>query len=145
MLKLNRHLRDLPNHLNPVNNLAKNNMFSIEVGTGSQSDKKLAPVGIPSAVGHAQQPGAGVSPLEVLICESRTVDRVPSGAVSVRDIAALDHKIVNYSVECGISVAELLRGGLEPYVSVLACAESSEVFGSFWGDVSEQLKDHSPG
>ncbi len=89
--------------------------------------------------------------LEVLICvyalllhcqtidlvtrtsELLAVDRLATGAVALREVAALEHEARDDAVERRACVAE----------AVLACAELAEVLRGLGDDIVEELEDNA--
>ena len=64
-------------------------MFAIEPVGLDSAQKELWAVCVGASVGHGQDSRASVLELEVLISELFTVDRLPAGAVSTGEVAAL--------------------------------------------------------
>jgi len=53
----------------PLDDLAEDDMLAVKVGGSFESDEESRSVGVWPLVGHAEQAGARVRVLEVLICE----------------------------------------------------------------------------
>jgi hypothetical protein len=60
--------------------------------------------------------------LEVLIGEFVAVNRLSASAISVGEVAALDHELLDDTVECGALISE----------SLLAGGKSTEVLRRLW-------------
>ena len=93
--------------------------------------KELRAVGVRAGVGHAQDAGAGVLELEVLVGELGAVDRLAAGAVVVGEIAPLAHEVGDDAVEASCLEAETLFAG----------AEGAEVLGRLGHDVGAEFDD----
>ena len=81
------------NYIFPLNNLAKNNMFSIEPWTWSKSNKELGPVCIFPRIGHRKQIWFFVGYFKVLVSELLSVNRYPTSAISFSEVSSLSHKV----------------------------------------------------
>lgn len=105
-------------------------MLAVQGGVGPKGNEELRVVGVGSLVGHTQQKGLIVLQLEVLVLESRAVDGLAPCPIMVNEISSLSHEAFDDSMEDGALVAEAfgVRGKL------------SEVVGSFWDYLIEQLK-----
>ena len=82
-----------------------------------------------------------MSPCETLINKSATIDREPALASWIRDIPALKHKPVDYSVELCVHV---MKTHVVSF-AVLTGTESSKILGSSRSQVIEELEDDSSG
>lgn len=80
-------------------------MASIKPAGLLDRDEELRPVGIFSSIGHRQPSGSVVLQLEVLIGEFFPVDGFAPGAVSLGEVASLDHEIFNDTVEFASHIA----------------------------------------
>jgi len=125
-----------------IENLAKDGVLSVEMGSGFKGDEELRAVGVGARVGHAQQVLLGVLGLKVFVIELAAVDRLSTGAVSDGKVTTLGHEAWDDTMEGGALVGKLLAG---PAYALLASAESAEVFGGLWDDVAVQLKDDAAG
>ena len=111
-------------------------MLVIQKRRRHRRDEELRAIGIPARIGHTQQPRGIVLQREILIRELlRPVDGGAAGAVAVEEITALDHKVLDDTVEFGALVA--LRPPLR--VLGLARAELAEVLGGARRDVCEEF------
>ena len=116
-------------------------MLAVEVPRGRQQNKKLRPVRVRPAVGHAQQTSSIVAHLTRFIRKLAARPTLAARAVSPRKVAALGHEVGNDAVErCG-SVASLSLGEGGLGIAALARAEHPKVLGRFWDLVGEQLYD----
>lgn len=87
-------LPHLLHHVHAVSHPAKSHVFEVQVLGRFQRDEELGVVGVASAVGHRQDPGAGVSDVKVLILKLAAVDGLASRTVTVGDVTALRRKCV---------------------------------------------------
>ena len=142
VLLVDGHLRDFLDDFHPVDHLPENHMFAVEMRAGLERDEELRGVGVPAAVGHREQSGAGVRPGKALVDEGAAVDGEAALAARVGNVSALDHKPVDDAVKLGVQVVQL-RVVLR--LAVLTSAEPSEVLGSFGSEVVEQLEDDPAG
>lgn len=51
--------------------------------------------------------------LEVLVCELVAVDGFPASTIAIREVAALNHELLDDTVECGAFVAKALLAGCQ--------------------------------
>lgn len=115
-------------------------MFAIKKRALGTSDEKLTSVRVLATVRHRQQPGRVVFEREILVRKrTRAVDADHAGAVAVHKISALDHEILDDSVEN----RALVSGRYSAVPPVLAGAELSEVLRSFGTNILEQFENHS--
>lgn len=127
---------DLPHHIQPINHLPKNHMLIIQERSRHRRKKELASIRIGPRVGHGQQSRLVVLEREVLVCEfGRAVDVCGACAVTVEEVAALDHEVFDYAVEFAAFVAL----GSATGVFGFAGAELAEVFCCSWCYVGEEL------
>lgn len=90
---------NLVHNLVALENLAEDNVTSIEPASDDCGDEELGAVGVFSGVGHAEQSFAGVLELEVLIWELVAIDRFAACAISGREVSSLDHEGLDDTVE----------------------------------------------
>lgn len=86
---------------------------------------------------HRQDSGSGMLLLEVLVVKLLAMNRFSAGAVSLRKIAALDHKLGDDAMKFGSFKVQLLARF--PF-SFLAGAQSAEVFRCLRHDVVVELQ-----
>lgn len=114
-------------------------MFAVQEVTFSARDKKLAAIGVLAAIRHRQQARGVMFQSEVLIRERSTaIDTQHPGTVTIDEVAALYHEILDYSVENGTFEAQWYA-----ILSVFPGAKLPEVLRCFRADVLEQLEDHA--
>jgi hypothetical protein len=113
---------DVSDNIHAFANLAKNDVFSVQPRSNSGRNKKLATVGVWSAVGHGQQTWSNVLSDEVLVGKFLAVNRFSAGSVLSGEVTALAHKSWNYSMEWTAFVAHAFFAG----------AKRSEVFYGLW-------------
>ena len=74
--------------------------------------------------------------LEILVCKrAGPVDSRRSGPVTVDEVAALKHEVLDYSVK----PASLVALWSAEVILCLASAELSEILGCFWSDIVEEF------
>ena len=76
--------------------------------------------------------------VEILVCETFTIDRNAARPVPLENVAALDHKFFNNAVERCFEVAGRLRTSQK-----LSGAHPSKVLGGFWRFVTKELHLYS--
>merc|ERR1719229_1003556 len=77
------------NYIHTFGDLAKNDVFTVQPRSNSGGDKKLATVGVWSAVGHGQETWSDVFSDEVFVGEFFTIDGFSAGSVLSSEIASL--------------------------------------------------------
>ena len=90
-------------------------------------------VGDRAGVGHTEQSLLGVLQLEVLIIKLGSIDGLSTCSISLGEVSALDHEVLDHTVERRVLVAEAL----------FACAESAEVLCCLWRSLSIQSHHNS--
>lgn len=105
------------NHVHPVNDLAKYNMFVVQKWGCSGSDKKLTTIGVwarvlirsISLIGssgcrndsdgtycHAKKTRSIMLEREIFVCKfGGAVDSTAPRAIAINEVATLDHKVFN--------------------------------------------------
>ena len=99
----------LPHHVHALENAAEHDVFAIEPTRNHGGDEELTAVGIGARVGHGKQARDRVLDPEVLIGERLAVDGIAAGAVAFSEVAALQHELLNDSMEGGAFVALTFR------------------------------------
>jgi len=122
---------DLVDNFVSLEDFAKNDVSSVEPARGGGADEELGSVGIWTSVGHAEKALLGVLQLEVLIWEFFTIDGLATGAVVLGEVTALDHEVLDDTVEDRALISKAL----------LASSQSSEVLGRL-GDSLAIETDH---
>lgn len=139
IVRSSRNILHFPHDEKAVDNSAKDNVFAVQEVTLGARDEKLTTVGVLAAVGHGQEARRVMLQSEVFIRERSTaVDAQYPGAVAVDEVAALYHKVLDYSVED--STFEPQRHTVPP---VFPGAELPKVLRRFRTDILEQLEDHA--
>lgn len=75
-----------------LNDLAENDVLTVQPVGGSEGDEELRAVGVGTSVGHGEKVGLGVSADEGLILELGTVDGFATSTVSGSEVATLQKK-----------------------------------------------------
>ena len=77
---------------------------------------------------------------EILIIEFGTIDRLSSSSIMICEISTLDHEIRDDSVE---STSFIVQRFTVLSYAIFPCAESSEVFYSFWNHFTVKSEDNT--
>ncbi len=107
-------------------------MLAVQVGGVDGGNEELRSVGVGASIGHGQQADAIVLQDEVLVGELGAVDALATTAITRSEVAALQHKLGDDTVERTTLVVKGLAGLAS---SLLASAKSSEVLGSLGDNV----------
>ncbi|KAH3659989.1 hypothetical protein OGAPHI_007194 [Ogataea philodendri] len=113
-----------------LDNLAENNVGTVQPWTWDRGNEELRSVGVWTGIGHGQQTRLGVLLLEALVGKPLAVDRPAAVPVEVGDVSTLQHEARNHSVENGVLVSKALLAG----------TQCSEVLGGLWNDLVVQVK-----
>jgi len=127
-------------NIKTTQNLAKDNVPTIEPASLDSTDKELGTVSVRTSVRHGEHTRAGVLELEVLIGELSAVDRLSATAIAVGEIAALDHEAGDDAVEDATLVVERLAGRSLP---LLARAKRPEILHCLRGGFAVQSDHHA--
>jgi len=122
---------NLLDDLHALYDLSKDDMLSIKPRSLGSTNEKLGTVGIGSSIGHAEDTGASVLELEVLVLELVAVDGLASSAVVVGEVSALAHEVGDDAVEGRALVPESLLSG----------AEGAEILSGLRHHIGPQLHD----
>lgn len=76
-----------------INDLAENDVLTIEPGAWHKGQEELGAVGVWSSVSHRQHVGLSVFKGETLISELGAVDGLAAGTVASGEVAALGHEV----------------------------------------------------
>ena len=74
-----------------INDVSKNDVFSVEPGRFRSAEEKLRSVSVWARVRHRKRSRAHVVQLEVFVGKGAPVNRLAARSVSVREIAALEN------------------------------------------------------
>ncbi len=118
------------------NDLAKDDVTTVEVRSGNRGDEELGAVGVGAGVGHGKQVGAGVAELEVFIGELVAVDGNTATAVEVGEVTSLNHKVLDDAVEIRTLVVEREA----TCHALLTSAKSTEVGSSLGHNLIKELR-----
>lgn len=100
------NILDLMDNFHALEDLTEDNMFSIQPRGDNSSNEKLRTVGILSSIGHRQETRTSVFEFKVLIGEAITIDGFSASTVTTGEVAALDHEVLDDTVELGTLVAK---------------------------------------
>lgn len=116
-----------------LKDFAEDDVATVKPWGRNGGDEELRTVGILAGVCHAQKALPSVPKLEVLILELRSVDRLSSSPVTLREITTLNHEVLDNAVEVGAFVA----------VALIASSQYSEILRCLGNSLSVQSK-HNP-
>jgi len=102
---------------------AKHSVTAVQMRGRDGGDEELRAVRVGASVGHGEETFTSMLQLKVLGGELLAVNRFTAGAIAVGEIAALEHKILDDTMETRSLVAEAL----------LASAEGAEVLSGLRG------------
>mmetsp|Transcript_47837 Transcript_47837/g.97364 ORF Transcript_47837/g.97364 Transcript_47837/m.97364 type:complete len:206 (+) Transcript_47837:82-699(+) len=128
---------DLLDNVHAVLDLTKHNVLAVQPARHDSGDEKLRAVGVGTSVGHGQQARAGVLHLEVLVGKLHAVDGLATSAVEVGEVTALEHEVIDDTVEDGALVGQRLAARTN---TLLAGAQAAEVLGGLGHNVAVQLE-----
>jgi len=101
------------------NDLAKDDVLSIEPAGDGGGDEELGAIGVWSRIGHGQKEWAVVLQLEVLVGELLSVDGATASAIVAREVTALEHEVGNDTVESAVLVVLSIGCALADFGKVL--------------------------
>ena len=97
-------LLDGIDNIESINDLAKDDMFAVQMRGVLESDEELRSVGVWSRVGHGKKIRLAMVKTEALILEFLSVDALATSAVSLLVVATLEHESWDDSVDGGAPV-----------------------------------------
>ena len=125
---------NLLHNIHALDDIAEDNVPSIEPRCFHSGDEELRAVGVGASVGHGEDTGASVLQDEVLVGEFLAINGFATSAIVVCEVTSLEHEVGDHTVEGGALVTEAL----------LACTQRAEVFTGLGGDIRSQLNNDSP-
>jgi hypothetical protein len=119
---------DLADHIHSLQHLTEDDMAAIQPRGHDGGDEELATIGVLARVGHAwrgsvlgwvagggeghtEKAGAAMLELEVLVGELGAVDGLATSAISTREVATLDHEVLDDTVESRALITKALLTG----------------------------------
>lgn len=113
-------------NVHTLKNMSKDDVSVIEPRSLDSANEELASVGVTASVSHGEHTGTSVFQLEVLVRELATIDGLAAGTVALGKVTALNHKVLDNSVErrALIAVAKVLA------IRVLTSSKGAEVLDS---------------
>ena len=87
------HISEGLNDVVSLDDLAENDVLSVEPTGLGKENKELGAVGVLAVVGHGYPAGATVGQDEVLIVKALSVDALASCAISYCDVSHLQHEV----------------------------------------------------
>ena len=121
--------------------MTEHHVDPVQVWSRLSGQEELRAVGVLPAVGHRQQERPVVLQVKVFIVEGAAVNGLSAGAISCREVAALDHEVADHPVQLDTLVVQRFLRLLAE--TLLSRAESSEVLCSARTYVAEEFKDNS--
>ena len=121
---------DLLDKLLALDNFAKDHVCAVEPGCLDGSNEELGAVGVLSGIGHRQEERLVMFPAKVLVLKLLPVNRFPACSIMASEIATLEHKLWDYSMKAGASIAE----------PILTGAKFTEVASGFGNDIVVELE-----
>jgi len=80
-------------------NLAENHVLSVQPRRLARANEKLRPVAVGPRVRHGEGAHAVVQNVEVFVGKLGAVDRHAAGAVAAREVTALAHEALAYTIQ----------------------------------------------
>jgi hypothetical protein len=93
------HILDFANDALAVDDLTKNHVLAVEVGSRNGGNKELTAIGAGAGVGHGKQERTVMLEVEVLVGELFTVDGLAAGTVERGKVTTLNHELLDNAVE----------------------------------------------
>jgi len=109
------------------NDLAEDDVLSIEPAGHGGGDEELGAVGVWSSIGHGQKEWAVVLQLEVLVGELLSVDGATASAIVAGEVTALEHEVGNDTVESAVLVVLSIGCALADFGKVLGSLGDSVI------------------
>jgi len=111
---------------------AKYHVLAVKPLRLRRAQEKLGSISIGSRIGHGENAWSGMLQGEVFVLEFHSVNGFTSSSVSCSEVTSLAHKVGDHAME---------RATLESK-SLLARAESSEIFNSLGDNVTAKIHDN---
>ncbi len=128
-----------------INESSEDDVLAIKKRSSGCTDKELGAVGVGASVGHGEATEAGVLSslaLEGLIGKRGTINGLTTSTISIREVPALAHKVVDDAMKHSTFVVKGLAGLSD---ALLASAEGAEVLSGLGDGIVVQLEDHAAG
>jgi hypothetical protein len=131
---------NLGQEFSTFNDSTEDGVLAIEPRAGDEGNEELRSVGVGTSIGHGQKTTDSVLNEEVFVSELSTIDGFTTSTVTDSEITTLSHESRDDSVENAVLEVE----GLAALTgSLFTSAESSEVFSTLGGLVSEKFENKS--
>jgi len=119
---------DLLHNVHTINYFAKDNVLAIEPVSANGSNEKLRAIRVLAGVSHRKIARCAVLDLKVLVLEASAIDALATSAITVSEIASLDHEVGNDTMKLGSLVA----------LALWLCGQLSKVLNSSWHGISKK-------
>jgi hypothetical protein len=130
------------NNVHAFQNLAEDDMLTVQPGALNGSDEELRTVGVSASIGHGKQTRNAVLQIEVLVGELLSIDGLTAHSVSHGDISSLEHKFRDDTVERRAFVVQRFSSLAN---ALLTSAKRSEVLSSLGSLIGKELKGDATG
>lgn len=126
-----------------LHDVAKHDVLVVEVrrAVGRSDNVKLRAVGIGTRIRHGERASLGVLVHKALVVKATAIDRLATSAVTLGEIAALNHEIANDSMK--FATLEVQRHAGHFRVATLAGAKRTKIFHCFRNIIGIQFKHNS--
>jgi len=122
---------NLLHDVHSLDDSSEHDVTVVQPGRLDSGDEELRSVCVGASVRHRHDARPGVLQGEILVLEFVAIDGFSSGAVVIREIAALTHEVGDNAMECRALVA----------VTLLAGAQRTEVLARFRNYIGTKLDD----
>ena len=123
-----------------ANDFPEHHMFSVEPRSSSMQTEELARICGRAAVSHRQYARPRVLEREILVGKLVAIDRLSTCSISSSDVSTLSHKLSDNTMERRSFIMKRFSSLLA--YALFSCAQSSEIFSSFWNIILIQLEHH---
>mmetsp|Transcript_66570 Transcript_66570/g.177303 ORF Transcript_66570/g.177303 Transcript_66570/m.177303 type:complete len:216 (+) Transcript_66570:3-650(+) len=119
----------------PLGDLPEDHVLAVQMRGLRRAEEELRAIGVGAAVCHGKDALAGVLQAEVLVAELGAVDALAAGAVTAREVAALNHEVGDDAMELAALVVQGHPARTGPLV---ACTEVRKVCNRLRDGVPEE-------
>ena len=111
-------------HFHTLNDLAENDVLSIQMRSGHRRNKELRTIGVSSSIRHGKKTRLVVLVDKVLVVERFAINRLTTSSISSSEISSLNHEITDDAVESASLIVQRLSS---LPLSLLSSAKRSTV------------------